>query len=897
MAENYQSREERRKQQSKPKKKGKKKSSGTFRRIFLILIALGIAAMLIGAGTFAFMVKDAPKLDEKLLKDPISSQIYDMENNFITDVGSENRDYVAYEDIPKLVEDAFLATEDVRFYKHNGMDLIRLGGAVIANITRGFGSEGASTITQQVVKNSFLNNEKTLSRKAQEAWLAFQLERKYTKQEIFEMYVNKIFMSEGHGVLTASKIFFGKELDELELHEAALLAGMPQSPNNYNPFKHPDKAEKRRNIVLSLMNQHGFISKEQMEAAQKVPVESSLVAENKRETNESKYDSFIDVVLDEVEKKYPDLNPYSDGLKIYTTLDPNAQEHVETILNTNEVVEYPDEKFQAGITLLDTKTGEIRAIGGGRNQEVKRGFNFAVDQKRHAGSTFKPIVDYGPAIEYLKWGTYHTLVDEPHTYSGGTKINNWDGRHMGPMSIREALARSRNIPALKTLQEVGTDKALEFTKKLGIPMDEMYESYSIGAYEVSSMQVAGAYSAFGNNGFYTEPHAVKQIEMRDGTKLDLKPESEVVMKDYTAFMISDMLKSVVKSSYGTGRLADVSGLPVAGKTGTTNYSDKEEQKYGVPNGAVPDAWFAGYTTNYTAAIWTGYQDRKNYINAGADQKIAQKLFSNLMAHVSEGKETSDFTVPKSVEKVAIEKGSNPAKLASQFTPKDQIIYEYAVKGNAPTQVSEKFDKLDSPSNLSANYDQEANEIMLTWEYPEDAEGTQFEVTVSVNEGGDQQLSVTSEKGLKIANPQPGAVYNFNVTAIRGDQQSDPASVKVEIPDPTVIEEDDTEGEEQGETDEGQDDQGGQEGNTGNQNGGGSSDDDGNGDGEGDNDGNGNGQGEGDGTGQGDGDGTDGEGDSGSGSGTGTGGNTGGSGSEGTNSNSGSEAGSGSNSNN
>lgn len=187
--------------------------------------------------------------------------------------------------------------------------------------------------------------------------------------------------------------------------------------------------------------------------------------------------------------------------------------------------------------------------------------------KRHAGSTFKPIVDYGPAIEYLKWGTYQTIVDEPHTYSGGTEINNWDGKHMGPMSMREALARSRNIPALKTLQEVGTDKALEFTNKLGIPMKEMYESYSIGAYEVSSLQVAGAYSAFGNNGFYTEPHAIKQIEMRDGTKLDLKPESEVVMKDYTAFMISDMLKSVVKSSYGTGRLADVPGLPVAGKQG------------------------------------------------------------------------------------------------------------------------------------------------------------------------------------------------------------------------------------------------------------------------------------------------------------------------------------------
>lgn len=823
MTEKYQSREERRKQLSEPKKKGKKKASGTFKKIFLILIALGIAGMLLGAGAFAFMVKDAPKLDEKLLKDPISSQIFDMNNNFITDIGSENRDYVAYEDIPKLVENAFLATEDVRFYKHNGLDLIRLGGAVIANFTRGFGSEGASTITQQVVKNSFLNNEKTLSRKAQEAWLAFQLEQKYTKQEIFEMYVNKIFMSRGYGVLTASKIYFDKDLDELELHEAALLAGMPQSPNNYDPFKNPENAEKRRNIVLSLMNQHGFISKEEMEAAQKIPVESTLVKKENRQTDDSKYDSFVDVVIDEVEKKYPDLDLYADGLKIYTTLDPNAQDYVEKILNTNEAVEYPDKEFQAGITLLDTKTGEIRALGGGRNQEVKRGLNFATDTRKPAGSTFKPIVDYGPAIEYLKWGTYYTLVDEPYTYSSGTKINNFDNRHLGPMSMREALGRSRNIPALKALHEVGLEKSKDFAVNLGIPIKDMLESYAIGAFEVSPLQLAGAYSAFGNNGFYTEPYAVKEIEMRDGTKLDLTPESEVVMKDYTAFMISDMLKSVLKAPYGTGQLANVSSLPVAGKTGTTNYTPEEKQQYGVPEGGVPDAWFAGYTTNYTAAIWTGYEYRKNFIKPGNDQKIAQKLFSNLMAYVSQGKETADFTVPKSVDRVAIEKGSIPAKLASEFTPKDQIIYEYAVKGNAPTVVSERFEKLDSPSNLGASYDPAANEIILAWEYPEDAEGTQFEVTVSLNDGGDQQLTVTADKGLKVANPEPGGVYSFNVTAIRGNQQSDPASVRVEIPAPG-IEEDEAEGEDEqeepsDEEQDGQDGQNGSPGNNGNQGGG------------------------------------------------------------------------------
>ena len=783
MSEKYQSREERRKQLAAKQNKGKKKPSGLFKRFFLILVALGIAGLLVGAGTFAFMIKDAPKLDEKLLKDPIPSKILDKDNNVITEVGSERREYVNYEDIPKLVENAFLATEDVRFYQHHGMDLRRLAGAVLANITRGFGAEGASTITQQVVKNSFLNNEKTLSRKAQEAWLSFQLERKYTKQQIFEMYVNKIWMeNRSHGVLTASQVYFGKNLDELTLPEAALLAGLPQSPARYNPFKHPDNAEKRRNIVLSLMNQHGFISKEEMEEAQKVPVESSLVPPENREKNDDPYDAFVDIVIEEFEEKYPDLDISSDGLTIYTTLDKDAQDYMDKLLNTNEIIQFPDEEFQAGITLLDTKTGEIRAIGGGRNQEVKRGFNYAQDTRRQPGSTFKPIIDYGPAIEYLKWGTYHTLDDKPYTYSNGAKINNWDMKHMGKMSMREALARSRNIPALQTLQEVGTDKAKEFANNLGFNMKEVLESYAIGTFEVSPMQMAGAYAAFGNNGYYTEPFSIRAIEMRDGSKIDVTPETEPVMSDYTAFMISDMLKSVTKDSYGTGKAANVSNLPVAGKTGTTNYTSDEKVKWDIQRGGIPDAWFAGYTTNYTAAIWTGYGDRKQSI-APKDQKLAMILFKNLMAHVHQGKETADFTVPKSVQKVAIEKGTMPAKLASDFTPKDQIIYEYAVKGSAPTQVSKKYDKLQAPSSLNADFNQETNEIVLSWDYPEEEEGIQFEVSVSLDDGAEQPLQVVAEKGIKIANPVPGGKYQFTVKALRDDQQSDAASIKVDIPNP------------------------------------------------------------------------------------------------------------------
>ncbi|WP_442594469.1 PBP1A family penicillin-binding protein [Neobacillus sp. D3-1R] len=791
MSEKYQTREDRRKQLSNKKPKQKKKTAGLWKKVFLSLVIIGVIGAIAGGVTIAMIIKDTPKLVESELKDPVSSKILDKDGDLISEVGAVKRDYVAYEDIPKQMEEAILATEDVRFYKHHGIDFIRLGGAVIANITNGFGSEGASTITQQVVKNSFLTTQKTLTRKIQEAWLAYQLEQKFTKEKIFEIYVNKNLMGGNiHGIKTGAKVYFGKELDELTLSEAAVIAGLPQSPNNYNPFIHPDLAEKRRNIVLSLMNQHGFITKEEMEEAKKVPIESSLVKEENRELDDTPYDAFVDAVMDEVEK-HGDYDLLRDGLTIHTTLDKNAQLYVQKILNTNEVVQYPDDEFQAGIVLLDTKTGEVRAIGGARNPKVERGFNYAIDTRRQPGSTIKPILDYGPAIEFLQWGTYHILEDKPTKYSGKSSAqpHNWDQKYMGPMTMREALARSRNTTAIQTLQQVGLDKAQGFAQNLGIPLDEIYESYAIGGLKdgVSPLQMAGAYSAFGNNGFYTEPHTVTKIELRDGTEINVDHETKVVMKDYTAFLITDMLKSVVKDSYGTGGKANVPSLPVAGKTGTTNYSDDEIKEYDIPSSrAVPDSWFAGYTTNYTAAVWTGYKNRKNYIAPGDDQKIAQYIFKNLMEHVSQGIDTPDFPVPKSVQQVKIEKGTNPAQLASDFTPKDQVLYEWAVKGHVPKETSKKFDKLEIPSNLQTVYDNTKNEIKLTWDY--NVKGTEelpieFEVSGSLDEGAEQLLTTTKEKVLNVTKPVPGGVYTFKIVAIRGEQRSEPATVTIEIPDP------------------------------------------------------------------------------------------------------------------
>jgi penicillin-binding protein 1A len=813
--------------EAKKKKKPEQRSaSSLFKKVIISLFVLGIIGMVAGAVTFFALVKDAPPIDEALLKDGESSKLYDMNGNKFAEIGIEKRTAVTYQEIPKVMEHAILAVEDIRFYEHNGIDLRRLVGAVIANVQEGFGAEGASTITQQVVKNSFLTPEKTVERKVQEQWLAIRLEQKYSKEQIFEMYANKIYLSsvtsygQVYGIAAAAEAYYGKKLNELELHEAAMLAGMPQSPNNYNPFNHPEAAEKRRNIVLNLMAKHGFITKDEAEKAKAIPVASTLVTTKK---DPNPYDSFIDQVIKEV-SELGDIDISKAGLDIYTTLDPNAQNYVEQILETDEIIKFPNAELQAGIVLMETQTGEIRAIGGGRNTDVARGFNYATDIQRQPGSTIKPVLDYGPAIEYLKWSTYHQIVDEPYKYSNSDQsIRNHDGKFKGQMSIRDALADSRNIPAVKTIQEVGLERAGEFAEKLGITFNEsVQESFSIGGFNgVSPMQLAGAFSAFGNKGQYNKPHTVTKVVFMDDTEVSLKPETVQAMKDSTAFMVTDMMKSVV--TYGTGRSANVKGLNVAGKTGTTNFSTETKEKYNIKNGGVPDIWFAGFTPHYTAAVWTGYEktSETNYILSPDEKALAKNIFRTIIQKVSEGKEATDFEKPNSVVLVGVEKGSNPPKLPSEFTPKDQIVNEYFIKGTEPTEVSEEYKKLESPTDLTVNYDTEKNEIKLSWKYPEEfREGVTFEVQYSVDEGPFEVLKTVKELGLIVQNPIPEAIYTFRVTAYREEEpenRSEPSDVTITIP-AKLEDEIDLIPEDEDDAEDGGDGQGEGEGNPGNGNG-------------------------------------------------------------------------------
>lgn len=786
MSERRRSRSELRKsQQKKPKRSLKKWVKWTF----LSIILIGFAGLAFGAGLFFYYASSTPELNEELLKDPISAEFYDMNGELFATFGVQNRKYVDYEDIPQEMVDAILATEDVRFFDHFGIDFFRLGGAVLANFTGGFGSQGASTITQQVVKNSFLSNEKTLKRKAQEAWLAIQLEQQYDKEEIFEMYFNKILMSGNiYGFATGAEYFFGKELHELELDEIALLAGMPQSPNNYNPFKFPDRAQKRRDIVLSLMVQHGKITEAEAEEAKKIEVASRILPEDQRKSlTGSKYDAFLDVVLSEIEEEDPSL--LSDGIKVYTTMDPKAQSTVENIMN--DPSNFPTETIQSGVAVVDTKSGAIRAIGGGRNYGAERGYNYAHDLKtRSPGSTIKPLVAYGPAIENLKWSTGKTIVDEPYTYSDGkTSIRNWDRGYFGTITVREALYASRNIPAVKTLQEVGLNKSQEFASKLGISTDYLVEADALGGGRItlSPIQMAGAFAAFGNNGVYNEPYTIKEIVFRDGSKVTYKPDPVVAMSDYTAYMVTDILRDVVSSKrHATGRRAAVSGLDIAGKTGTTNYSADEFKKHKLPNSAVPDTWFVGYTTNYSIAIWGGYDDRYDPITTSNERYLPQNLFSKIMGQISKGKETKRFTKPSTVVEATIEVGTEPLKLASPNTPEELRRTELFVRGTEPTEVSDEYKALeiDAPFNLQAT-NQFPGYVDLTWEFtpPEEMEedaNVMFEVTMQVDEEEPIVVATTPEMKTTISNIQAGRKYVFSVVAVIGETRSAPASTSIQI---------------------------------------------------------------------------------------------------------------------
>ena len=627
-------------------------------------ISLFFLLLILGGLVFGYYASKAPTLSEKDLIATTSSKIYDNQNNLIADLGAEKRINVKTNEIPTDLVNAIVAIEDHRFFNHRGVDFIRIGGAFFSNL-RG-GRQGGSTLTQQLIKLTYFStssSDQTLSRKIQEAWLATQLEQKATKQEILTYYINKVYMSNGnYGMQTAARSYYAKDLKDLSLPQVALLAGMPQAPNQYDPYTNPEAALQRRNLVLKEMLDMKSITNEQYESAVNTPVTDGLQSL----TGSSNYPAYMDNYLKEVIQQVEEETGYNvltTGMDVYTNVDTAAQKRLWDIYNSDEYVNYPDNELQVASTIIDVTNGKVIAQLGSRHQSsnVSFGTNQAVETNRDWGSAMKPISDYAPAIEYEEYNsTGVTIPDTPYNFPGtNTQFYNWDRQYYGNISMVYALQQSRNVPAVRALEKVGLKKAQKFLSSMGIDYPEMVYANAISSntsdssnkYGASSEKMAAAYATFANGGTYYKPQYVNRVVFSDGTTKNFDTSGTRVMKEATAYMMTDMLKSVITA--GLGYNANISGLYHAGKTGTSNYADNELKKltkdYNYSSIVTPDESFVGYTTQYSMAVWTGYTNRLTpVLDDGI--KVATDVYKQMMLYLYEqyGSGSEDWTQPSGV---------------------------------------------------------------------------------------------------------------------------------------------------------------------------------------------------------------------------------------------------------
>ena len=628
-----------------------------------VLLAGFILATLAAAGLVAYYISSAPALTEEALTATTSSKIYDKDGGLIADLGAEKRSNAKTQEIPTDLVNAIVAIEDQRFFNHRGVDVIRIAGAFLNNLTSG-GLQGGSTLDQQFIKLTYFSTsteDQTLKRKIQEAWLAMQLERRNTKQEILTYYVNKVYMSNGnYGMKTAASAYYGKELKDLSIAQAALLAGMPQAPNQYDPYTQPEAAQRRRDIVLGEMLDEKYITKEQYETAIATPVTDGLQPLKNTAAYPLYMDNYLKEVIEEVEEK-TGYNLLTTGMSVYTNVDSAAQQQLWNIYNTDEFVYYPDNIFQVASTIVDVSNGKVIAQLGARNQatNVSFGVNQAVETNRDFGSTMKPITDYAPALKNgVYTSTADTIVDGPYNYPGtSTPVYNYERGYFGSMTVKSAIQYSRNIPAIKALEATGLDKALEYLNSIGIDYPELLYSNAISSnttvsdqkYGASSEKMAAAYAVFANGGTYYKPQYVNKVVFTDNTTKEFAPEGKQVLSPEIAYMMTDMMKSVL--TYGVGANAAVSGVPIAGKTGTSNYADNELAAVLASNPAAssssmaaPDHNFVGYSTKYAMAVWTGYSNRNTPILDNGNL-VATDVFRSMMTYLNPVETALDWEMP------------------------------------------------------------------------------------------------------------------------------------------------------------------------------------------------------------------------------------------------------------
>lgn len=639
-----------------------------------------------------------------------TSIIYDGQSDVVTRLhGVQDRTWVSVSELQPSTVYAFISAEDARFFEHEGVDVIRIAGAIVADIKAGSYVQGASTISQQLIKLSHLTSEKTISRKAEEAALAYEMERQYSKEDILEMYLNYVYFGGGYyGIEAAAEGYFGVHASDLTLDQSAMLAGILKSPSGYAPHINYAASINRRNNILRLMRDYGYITDdEKKQASAKRPT----ILHDKKEEYSGYYTdavtksaaALMGITVDELIR---------GGYSIYSAMDSDIQHYCEEMFKNGEL--FPAEDSEAAIVVLEPSTGMVVAMVGGRSYTGGISFNRATDIRRQPGSVIKPVIAYAPAFEYLNYTAADMILDEETTFADYTP-SNYGNKYYGWVTVREAVTKSLNVPAVKTLSEVGVGKAKDFAKRCGIEFDDKDDSLALAlggfTYGVSPLQIAGAYSCFASGGIYNTPTLIKKITDRNGlTVYEYRQDSRRVMSEANAYILTSMLKSVVTE--GTGHRLNTLDIPIAGKTGTV----------GLANGNR-DAWMAGYTPEYTAVVWQGYDsDRLGLLPSSATGGTYPALMLyELFNHIYPDGRSGDFEKPESVKQYSIDaktlKKQHKVVLANAMTPQSSRVTEYFTEETAPEDVSGYWAVPGSAQNLLAV--REEGGVMVSFDCPDD----------------------------------------------------------------------------------------------------------------------------------------------------------------------------------
>ncbi|MDY5853763.1 MAG: transglycosylase domain-containing protein [Bacilli bacterium] len=621
---------------------------------------------------------------------PLKSKIYDDSSLLVETLGENKEEFVKYEDIPINLINALISIEDINFYEHKGLDYSRLLKATIKNILYN-SKEGGSTITQQLAKNLFLSSEQTYERKIKEAYIALQIEKEYSKEEILTFYFNNIYFEQSiPGVGYASKRYFGKSVNLLTLPECAMLAGIVKSASYYNPFKYVDRVNERKNLVLKKMYEYNLITTNEYDVSKKIHVKDLVIEQGALYKEPTyAYQSYLDIVYLELKKL--GFDPYKQKIKVETYLDTTLQTFLDEIQKGN-VVTFKDDEQQIGGSVINNKNGTIVGVLGGRNYNGSHIFSHAYSLKRQPASTIKPIFEYLLACEYLNYNAVTNLVDEPYFYPGTNKqVLNADRIYQGNITLIEALGYSKNTCALKTLEQVenkiSTSKVIQYLESIDLMDDGNYGlSYGIGGmtYGISPVKLSAAYSILNRDGKYIAPTTIKRITSLDNNEIlyEHKEKMTQVVSEESAFQIQYALRQVVKNNYYGIGIINSNNDDIGAKTGTNAYDKATIKKLNYPSYADKDSWIAGFNKNYTIAIWSGFdkaeKDGNDYFGRNDERrKIPKYIFKNILNFLKNKKST--YEVPSSLQKQYIVKGVDGTYIPNKLVPSSYVVEGYFKK--------------------------------------------------------------------------------------------------------------------------------------------------------------------------------------------------------------------------